>query len=61
VTLTLGGNDLAGIGTRVTGGVGIKVPLQWGVREAETREASAKKGAAQLRQEAATLKIGSEL
>jgi cobalt-zinc-cadmium efflux system outer membrane protein len=61
VTLTLGGNDLAGIGTRVTGGVGIKVPLQWGVREAQTREASAKKGAAQLRQEAATLKIGSEL
>ncbi len=61
VTLTLGANDLAGIGARVTGGVGIKVPLQWGVRESQAREASAKKGAAQLRQEAAALKIGSEL
>ena len=61
VTLTLGGDDLAGIGTRVTGGIGIKVPLQWGVREALAREATAKKGAAQLRQEAVSLKIGSEL
>jgi outer membrane protein TolC len=61
VTLTLGGNDLAGIGTRVTGGVGIKVPLQWGVREAQAREATAKKGAAQLRLDAALLKIESEL
>jgi outer membrane protein TolC len=61
VTLTLGGNDLAGIGTKVTGGVGIKVPLQWGVREAQAREATAKKGAAELRLEAASLKIESEL
>ena len=61
VTLTLGGDDLAGIGTRVTGGIGIKVPLQWGVREALAREATAKKGAAQLRQEAVSLKIESEL
>src|SRR6516165_377555 len=61
VTLTLGANDLAGIGARVTGTVGIKVPLQWGVREAQAREATAKKGAAQLRQEAAALKIESEL
>jgi outer membrane protein TolC len=61
VTLSLGGDDLAGIGTRVTGGIGIKVPLQWGVREAQAREATAKKGAAQLRLEAASLKIESEL
>jgi outer membrane protein TolC len=61
VTLTLGGNDLAGIGTRVTGGVGIKIPLQWGVREAEARAATAKKGAAQLRLDAELLKIESEL
>jgi cobalt-zinc-cadmium efflux system outer membrane protein len=61
VTVTLGANDLADIGARVTAGVGIKVPLQWGVREAQAREATAKKGAAQLRQEAAVLKIGSEL
>src|SRR6516162_5629238 len=61
VTLTLGGDDLAGIGTKVTGGVAIRVPLQWGVREALAREATAKKGAAQLRQEAVSLKIESEL
>jgi cobalt-zinc-cadmium efflux system outer membrane protein len=41
--------------------VGIKLPLQWGVREANAREATAKKGAAQLRLDAANLKIGSEL
>jgi outer membrane protein, heavy metal efflux system len=61
VTLTLGANDLADIGPRVTGTVGIKVPLQWGVREAQAREATAKRGAAQLRREAAALKIESEL
>jgi cobalt-zinc-cadmium efflux system outer membrane protein len=61
VTLTLGGDDLAGVGTRVTGGVGIKVPLQWGVREAQAREATAKKGAAELRLEATRLRIQSEL
>ena len=61
VTLTLGGDDLAGVGTRVTAGVGIKVPLQCGVREAQAREATAKKGAAALRLEAASLKIESEL
>jgi outer membrane protein TolC len=61
VTLTLGADDLAGIGARVTAGVGVKVPLQWGVREAQAREATAKKGAAQLRLEAAKLAIGSEL
>jgi outer membrane protein TolC len=61
VTLTLGGNDLAGIGTRVTGGVGIKVPLQWGVRDANAQAATAQKGVAQLRLDAALLKIESEL
>jgi cobalt-zinc-cadmium efflux system outer membrane protein len=61
VALTLGANDLAGIGPRVTGTVGIKVPLQWGVREAQARAATAKKGAAQSRLDAALLKIESEL
>lgn len=61
VTVTLGGDDVAGIGMRVTGGIAIKVPLQWGVREAQAREATAKKGAAELRLEAARLKIESEL
>lgn len=61
VTLSLGGTDLPNMTPRVTAGVGIKVPLQWGVREARAREASAKKGAAQLRLDAALLKIESEL
>ncbi len=61
VTLTLGGDALPNMGPRVTAGVGIKVPLQWGVREARAREATAKKGAAELRLEAASLKIESEL
>ena len=61
VTLTLGGDALPNLGPRVTAGVGVKVPLQWGVREAQAREATAKKGAAELRLEAASLKIESEL
>jgi cobalt-zinc-cadmium efflux system outer membrane protein len=61
VTLSLGADDLPNMGPRVTAGVGIKVPLQWGVREAEARAATAKKGAAQLRLDAAILKIESEL
>jgi outer membrane protein TolC len=61
VTLTLGGDTLPNMGPRVTAGVGIKVPLQWGVREAQAREATVKKGAAELRLEAANRKIESEL
>jgi outer membrane protein TolC len=61
VTISLGADDLPNMGPRVTAGVGIKVPLQWGVREAEARAATAKKGAAQLRLDAALLKIESEL
>jgi cobalt-zinc-cadmium efflux system outer membrane protein len=61
VTVTVGTTDLPNMSPRATGGIGIKVPLQWGVREAQTREATAKKGAAQLRLDAARLKIGSEL
>src|SRR5437899_4441437 len=61
VTISLGADDLPNMGLRVTAGIGIKVPLQWGVREAEAQAATAKKGAAQLRLDAALLKIESEL
>jgi outer membrane protein TolC len=61
VTLTLGGDALPNMPPRVVAGIGVKVPLQWGVREAQEREATAKKGAAQLRKEATVLKIESEL
>jgi outer membrane protein TolC len=61
VTITADMNELAGIGPRAMAGVGVKVPFQWGVREERAREATAKKGAAQLRLDAAMLKIGSDL
>ena len=61
VTVTLGGNSLPNMPVRVVAEVGIKLPLQWGVRDAEAQEAAAKKGAAELRKEAAALKIESEL
>jgi len=61
VTVTAGVDDLPDMSPRAMVGIGIKVPLQWGVREAQARGATAKKGAAQLRLDAATLKIGSEL
>lgn len=61
VTVTAGVTDLPKMSPRATAGIGIKVPLQWRVREERAREATAKKGAAQLRLDAAMLKIGSEL
>ncbi len=61
VTVTAGMSDVAGTGPRAIAGVGIKVPFQWGVREARERETTAMKGAAQLRLDAALLKIGSDL
>ncbi len=61
VTISLGADDLPNLGPRVTAGVGIKVPLQWGVREANAQAATAKKGAARSRLDAALLKIESEL
>ncbi len=61
VTVSVGVTDLPNMSPRATAGVGVKVPFQWGVREAKAREATAKKGAAQLRLDAALLKIGTEL
>ena len=61
VTATLGGSHLPDNSQRVVAGVGIKIPLQWGVRDAEARAATAKKAAAQARLEGMVLKIGSEL
>ncbi len=61
VTVTLGGSDLPNMSPRVVAGIGIKVPLQWGLRDAQAHAASAKKGAAQARLDGALLKIESEL
>ena len=62
ITVTLGA-DAAPDGTppQFVGGVGVKVPLQWGVRDAQKQSAVAKKGAAQLRLDAELLNTASEL
>jgi cobalt-zinc-cadmium efflux system outer membrane protein len=62
VTVSVGGNDLPGQSPgRLVAGVGIKIPLQWGVRDAQAHAASAKKAAAQARHESTLLKIESDL
>lgn len=61
VTVSAGIDDLPNMSPRPMVGIGIKVPLEWGVRDAQAYEATAKKSAAQLRLDAASLKIGSEL
>jgi cobalt-zinc-cadmium efflux system outer membrane protein len=62
VTVSVGGNDLPGQSPgRLVAGVGIKIPLQWGVRDAQANAASAKKAAAQARLEGTVLRIESDL
>jgi len=61
VTVSVGGDDLPGQSPRPVVGVGIKIPFQWGVREAQAHGATAKKGAAQLRLDGALIQIESEL
>jgi len=61
VTVTAGNDSLPGMGPRFVGGVGLKVPLQWGVRDAQAQAATAKKGAAQLRLDAEVFNIESEI
>ena len=61
VTVTAGNDSLPGTGLNFVGGVGLKVPLQWGVRDAQAQAATAKKGAAQLRLDAELFNIESEL
>lgn len=61
ITVTAGGDSLPGMQPQLYGGIGVKVPLQWGVREAQAQSATAKKGAAQLRLDAELLNTESEL
>jgi cobalt-zinc-cadmium efflux system outer membrane protein len=61
VTVSLGGDALPNQSVQPTFGVGIKIPLQWGVRDAQAHAATAKKGAAQARLDGAMLTIESEL
>ena len=61
ITVSVGGDDLPNQSPRVVAGVGIKIPLQWGVRDAQGHAASAKKAAAQARRDGMLLKIESDL
>jgi outer membrane protein TolC len=61
VTLGAGISDLPEMSPRFIGTIGVKVPLQWGVREAQMREANAKKAAEQKRLDASMLEIESGL
>jgi outer membrane protein, heavy metal efflux system len=61
LTVTAGVDDLVGVGPKPVVGIGIKVPLQWGVRDAEARAATARRAAAQSRLDSETLNLGSEV
>lgn len=59
--LSVGADDLPGMAPRPTVGVGVKLPLQWGVRRANEQAASAKASAARSRLAGTTLQVESEL
>lgn len=61
VTLSAGADKMPNQSTAAVLGIGIKVPLQWGVRDAEAHAAAAKKAAAQARLDGTELKIESDL
>lgn len=61
ITLSAGASDLPGMSPRPTVGLGIKVPLQWGVRRANEQAASAKASAARSRLAGARLQLESDL
>ena len=61
VTVSIGGDKLPNMSTQAVVGVGIKIPFQWEVRDAQEHAAAAKMGAAQARLDGAMLKIESEL
>ncbi len=62
VTISAGGIDRAGNGSNgYTASIGLQVPLQWGLHEAQTREAVATLGAARARHDARRLEIQSGL
>ncbi len=61
LTVTAGVDDLVGVGPKPVVGIGIKVPLQWGVRDAEAHAATARRQAAQSRLDGETLSLGSDL
>jgi outer membrane protein TolC len=62
VTLKAGAIDRTGNGPNgYVAEIGLRVPLQWGLHEAQQREAAAQVGAAQSRRQAVELQIQSDL
>ena len=61
VVLGVGGMDRVDGPPAYSATIGVRVPLQWGVRRAQEREATAKAGAARSRLSASTLEIQSGL
>ncbi|MGQ0675477.1 MAG: TolC family protein, partial [Rhodospirillales bacterium] len=61
VTVSVGGIDRANGPPGYTAGIGFKIPLQWGARESQVREATAKTAAAETRQRAALVRIQGEI
>jgi outer membrane protein TolC len=62
ITLKAGAIDRTGNGPNgYLAEIGLRVPLQWGLHEAQQREAAAQVGAAQARRQALELQIQSEL
>jgi len=61
ITVSVGADDLPGMAPRPTVGVGVKLPLQWGVLRANEQAASAKASAARSRLSGTTLQVESEL
>ena len=61
ITVTAGESDIVGVGPRLYAGVGLKVPLQWGLHEAQQHEAMARAEAARSRRQASLLQFQSDL
>lgn len=61
ISVTAGTDSLPNMNPQFVGGVGFKVPLQWGAHEGKTRSATAKQGAAQRRLDVEILSTESEL
>jgi cobalt-zinc-cadmium efflux system outer membrane protein len=61
LTLTAGADDLPHQGPKPMIGVGIKIPLQWGARDAQADAARAKRSAAQYRLQAADLQVAGDI
>ncbi len=61
VTVSVGGIDRANGPPGYTAGIGFKIPLQWGARDSQVREATAKASAAETRQRAALARIQGEI